>query len=455
MAIIPTITARLARMIRWRSSARCSVSVIVASGVRSGCSPRRSGLASFMRRVADPSARRQRRRAHRRLVRAASRSATVGPRLGVDLGWVGIGDRFPVRHRRRRVLQRVVVQLLAREGRRLAHRVGGLLDLLGRLLEALAHLLLETGAELAQLSPRAAGAAHRVGQLVRPEDHEGEDQDDDDLAAGQVEHAASLENRGRRRHADPAPQVSCASAAWSPAPPAPMSPRPRRAPTTRWATVVVGAASSGAAARLRLHPRIGDPPVDRQLLVEQVGLGLVRRHVVRRIGDDRFDVRRRPAELRVDGPDELDVAGQQRSRRCASCRPYPSRPGVRTPAAAGRCRPRTARRARRRSLPSALPWPPSSWSPPPTVGGRRSPAVVVVGGRRSSSCRLAPSSSSRRSPEEWSPWSDVAVASTASAATGDGAVNRRRDRRSVRCLSMSSVPPVGERAGERDRTDPP
>src|SRR6266540_1157845 len=72
-----------------------------------------------------------------------------------------------------------------------------------RLLETLAHLVLDAGAELAQLAPRPTGPAHRVGQLFRTEDYEGEDQDDDHLAPRQVEHDASVEIRDRTSASDP------------------------------------------------------------------------------------------------------------------------------------------------------------------------------------------------------------------------------------------------------------
>ena len=62
---------------------------------------------------------------------------------------------------------------------------------------------------------------------------------------------------------------------------------------------------------LRLRPSLGDAPVHGQLGVEQVELGLVRRHVVLRIGNQRFDVGGRPAEGLIDSADKLHVARAQ------------------------------------------------------------------------------------------------------------------------------------------------
>ena len=220
--------------------------------------------------------------------------------------------------------------------------------------------------------------------------------------------------------------------------------------------VVVGAGAVVVVASppLRLRPGVGDPPVDGQLRVEQVDLGLVRRHVVRRIGDQRLDVGRRPAERRVDGPDELDVARQQDLDDAQLPSVPDHAPADQTPAAAGRCHPRTrferggeVRRARRRRGRRGG-----------GVGGRgrrwrrRSTACVAVGGvvGRVGGRRGRRRGRRRRSAASCSSAVDVRRCATRvrRAAARDGAATWRRVALGP-MLSMSCVPPVGERAEAR------
>ena len=80
-----------------------------------------------------------------------------------------------------------------------AQRVGRFTHLAHRLVGGVAELLLEPARHLLQLRIELAELAHRLWQLLGTEHHEGQEQDDDQLTALEVEHAGSLGSlRGRR-----------------------------------------------------------------------------------------------------------------------------------------------------------------------------------------------------------------------------------------------------------------
>ena len=170
-------------------------------------------------------------------------------------------------------------------------------------------------AELAQFCPGPPGAAHRVGQLVRAEDHEGEDQDDDHLAPRQVEHAASLENRDPRRHSDPGAPGRGVSRRSSKTPRVPRWTRRSLAPTIREQSSAPRRRRSSSSPPVAASCDCAQASAIRQYrassALSRSSLGLVRRHVVRRVGDQRFDVGGRTAERRINCADELHVARAQ------------------------------------------------------------------------------------------------------------------------------------------------
>ena len=173
-------------MIR-RSSARCSVSVITASGVRSGFgSPRRKNLMwcgllprPVRRRSRCPRCPRRRRRgpARRRRAQPPRRARSgEGSILWPSARSQGLCDRRTVGQLRRWIGRRVVAGLVVSGrglgdggelGRRLDRR-GGLLDLLHRLLEALAHLVLEPARQLLQLGERLPRLSIASGSFSGP-----------------------------------------------------------------------------------------------------------------------------------------------------------------------------------------------------------------------------------------------------------------------------------------------
>ena len=123
-----------------------------------------------------------------RLINAAS-LVDVGPSVGCRRGLRGrptrgASSRRPGRRGRLRRLDPVG------EVGRVAQQVGRLAHLPHRLVEHAAHLVLEAVAHLLQLGVRPPGPPQGVGQLLGTEHDQRQQQDHDDLAAGQVEHAA-------------------------------------------------------------------------------------------------------------------------------------------------------------------------------------------------------------------------------------------------------------------------
>ena len=98
-----------------------------------------------------------------------------------------------------------------------------------------------------QLGVRLPRLAHRLGQLLRAEDDQRQQQDHDDLAAGQVEHARSCSSasRCRRGHQSTCGRATTASVAARP----PRSPSPTgargRTPGEHARRVRTGACASG------------------------------------------------------------------------------------------------------------------------------------------------------------------------------------------------------------------
>ena len=78
-----------------------------------------------------------------------------------------------------------------------SHHVHGVLHGPQRLTQVVLQLGLEAGAQLAEFGVGATRLADGVGELLGTDDDQRQHQDDDDLAAGQVEHGRSLRTRPR------------------------------------------------------------------------------------------------------------------------------------------------------------------------------------------------------------------------------------------------------------------
>ncbi len=233
MNTMPIVTASADRMMRIRSSPRCSVSVIVSSaGGGASCfvgghvaepstgfgrdrrrSSRRCGHRSPRWRWRWRRRRRWRRRWRRRrspvaapVAEAVAAAAAAVARGGGRAGGRGVGgtaSRASAHRRRdrRRLLHRPgvfealfglgLLEDLRRIGG-VADQLGGLAHLAHRLVEGRFQLGLEPVAHLLQLGVGLGELADRVRQLLRAEHHERQDQDHDDLAALEIEHVGSL-----------------------------------------------------------------------------------------------------------------------------------------------------------------------------------------------------------------------------------------------------------------------
>ena len=135
-----------------------------------------------------PRSRRRRRRPPRRLLRRrlAADRASVWP---VGRATVAAGGRLRC-WRLGRPRPAVAVAVSARSrGWLPSNRVSGLAHLPHRLVEGVAQLALEAGRHLLELAVELAELAHGLGQLLRPEHDERDEQQEDDLAALTVEHA--------------------------------------------------------------------------------------------------------------------------------------------------------------------------------------------------------------------------------------------------------------------------
>ena len=200
-------------MMRVRSSARCSVSVIRSSGdVSLGASLRLEGTASFGSGLLDGRRRRfggcgaARVNGRRRAVagrlgarrRRPASASTRRPSIGAASTSAVVGSAAA--SARRRAVGRLVGSAStasaarAAVGRvvgvevevgRLLERVGGLAHLAHRLVERRLQLALEAGRHLLELGVRLAELAHRVGQLLRARAPPGHSSRKIDLAAAE------------------------------------------------------------------------------------------------------------------------------------------------------------------------------------------------------------------------------------------------------------------------------
>ena len=118
-------------------------------------------------------------------------------RIGIGRGNRGVHRRAPSRSASPPPSRPTWASPPARRSRtsevhRVAQRVGGLAHLAQRFVGGIAELLLEPARHLLQLGVELSELAHRLGQLLGTEHDEGQEQDDDQLTALQVEHAGSL-----------------------------------------------------------------------------------------------------------------------------------------------------------------------------------------------------------------------------------------------------------------------